>query len=49
MKYIDFINAKNALITSFGAIGGIFASAFGGWNTGLTTLVNLWRLITLRA
>ena len=39
MKYIDFINAKNALITSFGAIGGIFASAFGGWNTGLTTLV----------
>ena len=30
MKYIDFINAKNALITALGAIGGIFASAFGG-------------------
>ena len=39
MKYIGAINAKNALITALGAIGGIFASAFGGWNTGLTTLV----------
>ena len=39
MKYIDFLNAKNALITALGAIGGIFASAFGGWSTGLTTLV----------
>ena len=39
MKYIDFVNAKNAVVTALGAIGGIFASAFGGWTTGLTTLV----------
>ena len=30
---------KNVLITTIGVVGAVVSSAFGGWNTGLTTLV----------
>ena len=43
---------KNILITAIGIIGSFITSAFGGWSTGLTTLVifmaiyyNKWRLV----
>lgn len=30
---------KNAICTTAGAIGGVIASLFGGWDAGLATLV----------
>ena len=36
---MDIINTKNGLMAVIGVVGGMFASAVGGWDSALTTLV----------
>ena len=41
------MNIKEGICTGIGVIGSIIASAFGGWDTGLVTLL-IWELITFQ-
>lgn len=39
MKGMNYIVNKEGVLTVVGAVGGFFASLFGGWNSALTALV----------